>query len=236
MWKGPAPDDPYNENLHRHWHHFWRYSGGDTICDPIHQIDLARWMCGVDHPKSVYAVGGRFVEDGVFETPDTMSAVYEFDKMLMTFEMTLYTPYMLKADHELRQSDMFPHWPQYATRVEFFGTKGLMVLGRHGAGWQVFTRPSGRKPVVAAQEYGRFPDAVHKDDFCDAVRTRRLPNADIEIAHLSHLLPQYANISYRLGGEKLLVDPATETFTNSPAGNALLKREYRKPWVLPEDV
>ena len=27
-----------------------------------------------------------------------------------------------------------------------------------------------------------------------------------------------------------------ETFTNSEAGNALLKREYREPWVIREDV
>jgi len=37
-------------------------------------------------------------------------------------------------------------------------------------------------------------------------------------------------------GEKLLFDPNTETFTNSEAGNALLKREYRKPWVVPDQV
>ncbi len=54
--------------------------------------------------------------------------------------------------------------------------------------------------------------------------------------HRGTLLPQYANIGYRLGGQKLDVDPATETLTNSPADNALPKREYRKPWVIPEEV
>jgi hypothetical protein len=89
---------------------------------------------------------------------------------------------------------------------------------------------------VVAQEYGRWSDEPHRDDFLDAVRSRRRPNADIQDGHLSTLLPQYANISYRLGGERLLVDPATETFTNSQAGNALLKREYRKPYEIPEEV
>ena len=37
------------------WHHFWRYSGGDIANDAIHQIDLARWLLGVDYPKSVYS-------------------------------------------------------------------------------------------------------------------------------------------------------------------------------------
>jgi uncharacterized Fe-S cluster protein YjdI len=46
----------------------------------------------------------------------------------------------------------------------------------------------------------------------------------------------YANISYRLGGEKLAIDAETESITNSEKGKALLKREYRKPWVIPEQV
>jgi hypothetical protein len=156
--------------------------------------------------------------------------------MVMTFEMTLYTPYMILADQELRDSDIFPHWPQNSSRIEIFGTKALMVVGRHGMGWQVFGRPHQRKPVVIDESYGRWSDEEHRADFLDAIRNGRRPNADIEEGHRSTLLPQYANISYRLGGEKLEIDPQTETFTNSAAGNALLKREYRKPWVIPEQV
>jgi len=232
MWSGPAQASKYNFNHWEHWNHFWRYSGGDSINDSIHQYDLARWLCDVEYPKSVYSVGGRWAEQGAFETPDTQLAVYEFERLVMTFEMTLYTPYMIVADQELRDSDIFPHWPQNASRIEIFGSEALMVVGRHGMGWQVFGRPHQRQPVVIDQMYGRWPDEPHRDDFCDSIRTRRLPNADILQGHLSTLLPQYANISYRLGGRKLLVDPATETFTNSEEGNALLKREYREPWVV----
>ena len=234
MWNGPAPEAKYNFNYWEHWNHFWRYSGGDSINDSIHQYDLARWLCGVDYPKSVYSVGGRWAEEGVFDTPDTQTATYEFDRLVMLFEMTLYTPYMLLADQELRDGDIFPHWPQQASRIEIYGSKGLLVVGRHGIGWQHFGRPHTRKPVVVAQEYGRWSDEEHRSDFVDAIRNRRKPNATIHEGHKSTLLPQYANISYRLGGQKLLIDPKTETFTNSPEGNALLKREYRKPWVLEE--
>ena len=234
MWNGPAPEHPYNFNYWEHWNHFWRYSGGDSINDSIHQYDLARWLCGVDYPQSVYSTGGRWAEEGVFETPDTQMAVYHFDRLVMTFEMTLYTPYMILADQALRDGDIFPHWPQNSSRIEIYGTKGMMVVGRHGMGWQVFDRPHARKPVVKDQMYGRWSDEPHRDDFCDAIRTGRKPNATIHEGHKSTLLPQFANISYRLGGAKLEIDPATETFTNSPEGNALLKREYRKPWVLEE--
>jgi hypothetical protein len=112
----------------------------------------------------------------------------------------------------------------------------MMVVGRHGAGWQVFDRPSSRQPVVIDQMYGRWSDEEHRTDFVDAIKSRRRPGATIHEGHLSTLLPQYANISYRLGGARLEVDAKTETFLNSPQGNALLGREYRRPYELQEVV
>jgi predicted dehydrogenase len=236
MWTGPAPQSNYNENFHRAWNHFWRFSGGDIINDGIHQIDLARWLVGKDYPKSVYSTGGRYAEDGVFESPDTQVAVYEFDNLVMIFELTLYTPYMLKSDAALRDSDDFPYWPQNAERIEIYGSQGLMIVGRHGCGWQVFDRPKDRNPVVAQQQNGPFPDDEHFDNFVQSVRSRSAPNADIEEGHRSTLMCQLANVSYRLGGRKLVLDPLTETLANDAEANKMLKREYRKPWVVPEQV
>jgi hypothetical protein len=45
-----------------------------------------------------------------------------------------------------------------------------------------------------------------------------------------------ANISYRVGNLKLEFDPKTETFTNCDEANKYLKREYREPWVVPDNV
>jgi predicted dehydrogenase len=200
-------------------------------------MDLARWLAGVEYPTSVYCVGGRFAQGGVFESPDTQVAVFEFPRLVLTFENTLYTPYMIKSDPEVRnRPDLFPYWPQNAERIEIYGSEGLMYVGRHGCGWQVYARPQQRKPVLVAEQHGTFPDPEHKDDFVRAVRERKQPSADIEHGHRSTLLCQIANISLRTGGQKLEFDPASERFTNSQAANALLKREYRSPWVVPEKV
>lgn len=236
MWTGPAPESPYNENFHRRWNHFWRFSGGDIINDGVHQMDLARWLVGKAYPQSVYSTGGRYAEPGVFESPDTQVAVYQFDDLVMTFELTLYTPYMIKSDQELRDSDMFPHWPQNAERIEIFGSKGLMIVGRHGCGWQVFDRPKDRKPVIAEEGNGPFPDNEHFDNFVESIRTRNRPNADIEEGHRSTLLCQLANISYRRGGRKLVVDGKKETIVDDPEASAMMKRQYRHPWIVPETV
>ncbi len=236
MWNGPAPEHRYNATLHRGWHHLWRYSGGDIANDASHQIDLARWLCGVECPKNAYSVGGRWASEGALETPDSQVAVYEFPEMVMTFELTLYTPYMLKTDSVIRDSDMFPYWPQNATRIELYGTEGVMCVGRHGGGWQVYDRPKNRLPVVKEQCYGRFPDPEHKENFIQCIKSRELPNADIEKGHRSALLIHYANISYRLGGEKVVVDPGTEQIKDNPEAMKLFRREYRAPYVVPEEV
>ncbi len=236
MFNGPAPEVDYSTAYHNAWHYFWQYSGGDMANDGIHQIDLARWLCGVEYPQSVYCSGGSFDSQGLRDGPDTQVAIFDFDKMLMTFEMTLMGNYMLKTDMPLRQSDMFPYWPQNATRIEIFGTKGVMFMGRHGGGWQVYERPKSRKPVVSEEMYGRFPDDVHKENFIQCIRSRELPHADIEHGHRSTLLVHYANISLRTGGQKLAIDTQTERFNDNPQAEALFKRSYRKPWVIPEEV
>jgi predicted dehydrogenase len=236
MWTGPAPESNYNDNYHHGWNHFWRFSGGDIINDGVHQLDLARWLVGKSYPQSVYSTGGRYAQQGAFETPDTQTTVYQFDDLAVAFDLTLYTPYMIKSDQELRDSDMYPYWPQNAERIELYGSKGLMIVGRHGCGWQVYDRPKDRKPVIAAQGNGPFPDDEHFDNFLASIRSREKPNADVEEGHRSTLLCQLANISYRLGGRKLVVDPQTETLVDDAEANALLKREYRAPWVVPEKV
>ena len=237
FFNGPAPEVNYNANYRNQWHHFWRYSSGDIVNDSIHQIDLARWLLGVDYPKSVYSTGGRFHQQGAAETPDTQVAVFDFGELVMSFELTLYTPYMLKVSPIIRQSDTeFPYWPQCATRIEIYGSEGLMIVGRHGGGWQVFGRPKLHEGVVKDQKKGRFPDPEHKQNFLECIRTRQTPNADIEEGHRSVLLSHLANISYRIGSQKLLFDAKTEKIIGNDEAMKFYKREYRKPYAVEESV
>ena len=54
--------------------------------------------------------------------------------------------------------------------------------------------------------------------------------------HLSALLVHYANISYRLGGQNLVIDPKTEQIVNNANAMKLFKREYRQPYAIPDEV
>ncbi|MDR3182754.1 MAG: Gfo/Idh/MocA family oxidoreductase [Planctomycetaceae bacterium] len=236
-WLGPAAERPYSSTvLNRNWHELWDFSSGDLLNDGVHQIDLARWLVGKEIPKSAYAVGGRFSDPkSDAQTPDTLTASYEYDDMTFVVEESLYTGYILKIDAAVRQTDTFPYWLQCATRIEIYGTKGVMMVGRHGGGWQVFGRPKDRQPVAAAQGFGRFPEPEHKRNFLDCIKTRELPNGDIEKGHRSTALVHYSTISYRLGGVKLDIDTATGVPKNQEAMR-YWKRDYRAPYIVPEEV
>jgi predicted dehydrogenase len=234
LWLGPAPKRAYNTNRFYGgcWNWFWDISGGDIINDGIHQMDVARWVVGKDYPKSVSTTGGIFHIKDIGETPDTQIVTYEYDNLTMLFELTLWTPYMKKTVQEIRISDQWPDWPFNATKVEVLGTDGFMWLGRHGGGWKSF----GKNGEEGPYEYGRDPFPHHLENFLTCVRSRKKTNADIEIGHLSTLLCHLGNISYRVGNRKLMFDGATESFVGDEEANRLLKREYRPPYVVPENV
>ena len=233
MWNGPAPEHAYNPTLRYNWQHLWRYCIGDLGNDGAHQFDQARMIVGFDLPRQVYCTGGRFNSQGGADTPDTQMATFTYDNdLIVNLELTLYTPHMLKIDPVARDNDIFPYWPQVATRIDIHGEKGVMRVGRMGGGWQVFVRTKDRQPVVVDQMYGRFPDAPHQDDFIQSVRSRRRPNADIEIGHRSHLTLHYATMSYRAGGRALNVDPRTEHVDDNEAMNYFQREEMRQPWVI----
>jgi predicted dehydrogenase len=144
LWLGPAPLRPFNENrFHYNWHWFWDYGGGDLSNDGVHQIDLARWLTGRALPSAVSASGARLFFDDARETPDTQTVTWEFDGLTMVLEQTLGTPYLKKVPLEFRDSGVIPNWPFDGTRVEIYGTKQFMCLGRREAGT---VRPRQRGP------------------------------------------------------------------------------------------
>jgi len=241
-WLGPVPDRPYNKQLHRQWYGYWRFSGGNGS-DAIHTLDAARMVIGdPPHPKSVQCVGGRWKhedDDGVM--PDVQIVTYEFDRMAMSLDCTGFTEkYMFKTPMSMRQADQFPFWPRNTSRVEIYGTKRMMYLGRVGGGWQVLEGGpqdlSAGFGEVVEQQHGRFPDEPHAENFVDCIRTRKTPNADVEQGHLSSSLEHLATLSYRLGNAKLVLDGEKETFLNNDEANQQLKPSYRDNYRMPDEV
>jgi hypothetical protein len=150
----------------------------------------------------------------------------------MTLELSGYPRYMQKTSATIRRNDEFPYWTQNATRVELYGSQELMIVGRMGGGW--ITMTSGGK--VVEKVYGRVPDAAHRHNFLECLKSRKRPNGDVEIVHNSTNMVHLANIAHRTGNQKLHFDAKQEQFVDNQPANELLRYNYRKGYEVPEIV
>ena len=169
-----------------------------------------------------------------FNCCHSMLVTFDWGEYLMQVDQIMGVPYMLETDMVARQSDIFPYWPQNSTRVEIYGQNALMIIGRLGAGWQVFVRTKDRQPVVKQQEFGRYTNPEHMSNFIDSIREHKQPNAPVLEGHRSTMLVHYAHMSLRAGSVKLEIDPVTGKVTNSPEAMNFWRPEFRKEYDIPE--
>ena len=216
IWLGPAPDRPFNPNrFHYEWHWNWDYGNGDLGNQGIHQMDVARWGLGKDTlPTLVESGGGRFGYDDDGETPNTQVSTYRYDDCLLTFEVR-----------------GLPTNPEQGIKIGnlFYGPEGYLAINDNT--WETYLGHKG-EPGPKGKGGGD-----HFDNFVKAVksRDRKDQNAEILEGHLSSALCHLGNISYRLG-RSVTFDPKTETFGGDSEANAMLTREYRAPFTMPENV
>jgi predicted dehydrogenase len=231
LWCGPAERLPFHPD--RRWLNYREFSCGPIPGDAVHQLDLARYLMNdPGAPRQVSHQGGIDVLRDGRDTPDTQIATFDYGTVRLHFEGALWTPYMKKTEMDARERDQFPNWPFSSTKLEVLGTRGMMVLGRHGGGWQVFDAHQ----EVIAEQHGRQADLLHIRDFLNCIVTREQPVGDVAQGHNSTLLCHLANAAWLAGNRTLRFDPQSETFPGEPGADAFLGRVYRAPWRLPVPV
>jgi len=99
--------------------------------------------------------------------------------------------------------------------------------------WEVFygkERKAGEKGSGLGDHYENFIKAIRAND-------QKLANGDIRDGFFSCAVMHLGNISYRLS-RQLEFDPIAERFIGEGENeaNAMLSREYRAPYLLPEVV
>ena len=175
------------------------------------------------------AAGRRLSQDGLLDRrplrrpaarprrPTRRSPLYDFDKLLVTFELTLYTPYMLKTDSVRPRQRHVPLLAaeRHADRdLRHEGADDRRPARRRLAGLRPAQGPRSRWSRTRCT--AGSPTRSTRRTSSSASAARELPNADIEKGHRSCLMIHYANISYRLGGQKLAIDPKTEQIKDNP--------------------
>jgi predicted dehydrogenase len=238
LWLGPAPKRPFSANrFHYNWHWNWDYGNGDMGNQGVHEMDIARWGLGVTLPVKISAVGGHFMFDDDQQTPNDLITVFEFPnpqgggdkKKILQFEVRHWISNREGIKGDAPVGDTYMISTENTIGNMFYGSKGFMTKTVNE--WQAFygkERSEGEKGSGIGDHYKAFIDSIRAND-------QKLANGDIRDGFYSCALIHLGNISYRLG-RSLEFDPVKMKFKNAPDADAMLTKQYREPFIVPDKV
>jgi predicted dehydrogenase len=214
-WCGPAPKLPYSAQV---GHFMWRlekaYGNGHLVDWGIHWIDAIRTVLSLDAPRSVQSAGGIYALGGRITTPDALTAHFGFDRVPVTWTHRIFGA---------------PEYtPATSIGMFFYGEKETVFLT--DSVYEVV--PSAKDAERRRVEDGGDQQTAHVAEWLDAVRTRGAVSCPPDDAHRSTTAVQLAMVALESGG-RVDWDPATEQVRDNPKAAALVKREYRAPYVHP---
>ena len=180
------PDRPFDPYRLINWRLFWEFSGGNVTENAVHQFAWIMSALDLPLPTAAYMSGGVFSEKDGREVPDTIALTLDFpNDLVVSWQSTFSNSHyglgerVLGSDgtieHSWGQSDMVA--TESGERVRYFPEK--------------VNRPQGA-PLL-----GKTPDQDHMSNWIDCVRSRKTPNAPVEIGYRSAIAALMANLAYR---------------------------------------
>jgi len=261
LWLGPAPVRPFNPSrFHYNWHWHWDYGNGDLGNQGIHQMDIARWGLGKKElAKKAVSVGGRLGYEDDGETPNTQIVWLDYGDSELLFEVRgletdAYREAKIGVIFHCEKGYMVN--PTY-TSATVFDPDGNKVQtfagGRDEDHFRNFVDcVMGGKPgeLNADIEEGHLSSALchlgnvsHRlGELKATYKANPFPESEAA-ADTFHRMKEHldqngvkATLSQVSVGRTLSIDPKTETCVGDAEANKLFTREYRAPFVVPEQV
>lgn len=252
--------------VHYNWHWFWDFGNGDVGNQGVHQLDVARWMIpGATLPTSVFSLGGRlgYVDQG--QTPNTQLAIYDYGETKLVFEVRgLSTDeyYGQKVGNTLHFEDgtvitdknIFPKGgnnPEPLPKLTAQTTETKWE-GDHFRNFVNCVRSRKRDQLHADILEGHYSaalnhlanisyrlgeeasyDAESKAFGDDKTGYEMLARMNDHLSRDNGL--KLAETKFRVG-KTLKFDPKAERFIGSAEADAMLTRNYRAPFTVPEKL
>ncbi|MCS6864241.1 MAG: Gfo/Idh/MocA family oxidoreductase [Gemmataceae bacterium] len=261
LWLGPARQQKYHENLvHYRWHWFWDFGNGDIGNQGVHEMDKARWVIpNATWPRSVVSFGGRYANNDQGQTPNALVSIFDFGDTWLIFETRgLKSPAFRglsignilhfeegivagnkfypkgqgdgepipKVSGDKRGGDHFTNFIQCVRSRDSAKLHADIEVGHYSSGLCHLGNISYRLGTPAS--YDPKLGKVLGDDYATEALERMA-------AHLKDSGIQFNGKNF-IAGRKLTFDGKTERFINDKEADALLTRDYRPPFVVPEKV
>ncbi len=264
LWLGPAKVQPYHENLvHYNWHWFWDFGNGDIGNQGVHEMDKARWMCpGLTLPKRVFSLGGRFGYKDQGEAANTQIAWFDYgpDKPIIMFEVRG----LPTKSHMTQGVGNIMHFEQgdVAGQGTYFPkdeakpaplpkTEGKRGPGGHFENFIHCMRSRKREEQHADILEGHYSSAlIHLANISYRLGEEAPFNKQSKsIGDHEEIVESFERMQEHLKDNKVVLDETKyrvgkvlefdaekEKFIGDDQANAMLTREYRAPFVVPEKL
>jgi predicted dehydrogenase len=223
LWQGPAPRQPYKDNVQPYnWHWFRIWGTGETLNNGTHEIDVCRWALGVDYPQRITASGGRYHFKDDWQFYDTLMTSYTYEDKMISWEC--------KCCNGMK----FYGRDRGSTIV---GTTGSVLVDRDG--YEVYDLKGNKTDEFKAnKEKTSSSDLTGRDSMTDmhfanfiaAIRKGDKLNAPIAIGNVAVTMLQLSNVAWEVNRE-LQLDTTDGKIQNDSAAMKMWGREYEKGWA-----
>jgi len=86
LWQGPAPRQPYKNNVHPYnWHWFRTWGTGETLNNGTHEVDVCLWALDAGIP-SASLPRGKISLQGRLAVYDTLVTSFDYGDKLISWE------------------------------------------------------------------------------------------------------------------------------------------------------
>jgi predicted dehydrogenase len=180
------PDAPFDSFKFLNWRLYWMFSGGNITENMVHQIAWIMSALDLPLPTAAYMSGGVFSEKDGRQVPDTIAVTVDFpNDMVVTFQST-FSNRRYGLGQRILGSD---------GTIEYVAGANEMVTGQSEE--EVHYYPEAVNRPHGASIKGESPSQNHIANWIDCIRSRKTPNAPVELGYRSAVVCHMANLSYR---------------------------------------
>jgi len=180
------PDREFDPFRFINWRLYWEFSGGNVTENMVHQIAWIMTALDLPEPSAAYMSGGVFSEKDGRQVPDTIVATLEYPADIVVTWQSTFSNSHYGLGERLLGSD---------GTIEHISGATDMVTGKSAEGIRYYPEKANRHDGAALT--GETPNQNHMANWVDCVRTRKTPNASVEIGYRSAIAAHMVNTSYR---------------------------------------